>query len=156
MTPAVRLLKKAKIEFNLFEYEHDSKNTNFGEEAAAKLNKPRGQVFKTLLFDCQRSNKIGVAVIPIDCHLDLKIIAKLAGIKKIKMADPKIAENITGYLVGGISPLGQKRKLPTYIDISAENFTTIFVSGGRRGLDIEIKPKDLIDLTSASLKSISK
>jgi len=157
MTPAVQAAKKAGIEFGLHEYQHDADNSSFGLEAAEKLGVEPARVFKTLLVSLNSEPKaLAVAVVPVDAQLDLKAMAKACKAKKAVMAEPAIAERTTGYVVGGISPLGQKRFLPTVIDESAGNSDTVFVSAGRRGMDIEVAPQDLQQLTRASFARIAR
>ncbi|WNJ94597.1 Cys-tRNA(Pro) deacylase [Vibrio ruber] len=151
MTPAIRLAKKKKIPHTIHQYEHDPSHTSFGLEAAEVLGQDPKKVFKTLLFALNGEPKsLAVAIIPVDQKLNLKLAAKAAGVKKAEMANPDIAQKITGYVVGGISPLGQKKMLPTYIHTSAEQQETICVSAGKRGLEIELAPRDLAALTRAT------
>ena len=154
MTPAVKAVKKAGIQFKIREYPYDSQASSnslaYGEEASALLGLSPDQVFKTLLV-ATNTNQLAVAIIPVSHQLVLKSVAKALGAKKVAMADPHEAEKATGYVLGGISPLGQKKRLPFVIDESVNNFSTIYVSGGRRGLEIELAPADLVRLCQASL-----
>ncbi len=154
MTPAINIAKKYKIKFTVHEYEHDPTVEAYGKEAAEKLGIAPERVFKTLVVANGRD--LFVAIVPVLKFLDLKQLAKAAGVKKVAMADIKVVERTTGYIVGGVSPLGQKKLLPTYIDSSAENFETIFVSGGRRGVDIELSPAGLARPLRAVFSSIAK
>jgi len=157
MTPAVNAAKKAGVAVKVHEYHHDSANTNFGMEAAEALQLDPARVFKTLLVSLNGdARRLAVGVVPVTGQLDLKAMAAACKAKKAEMADPADAQRATGYLVGGISPLGQKKRLPTVIDQSAGAFETVFVSGGRRGLDIEIAPADLLALCSADLAAIAR
>ena len=153
-TPATVALTAAGISFTPHAYEHDAANTNFGLEAASALNLDPEQVFKTLLADVDGA--LTVAIVPVTGKLDLKALASAVGGKKAEMADPKVAERKTGYVVGGISPIGQKTRHVTVLDETAELFDTIFVSGGRRGFDIELAPSDLLAITGGSIAAIAR
>jgi Cys-tRNA(Pro)/Cys-tRNA(Cys) deacylase len=153
-TPATVALTKAKVEFSTHAYEHDPAAKSYGLEAAEALGLAPEQVFKTLLVEVD--GKLTVGVVPVDKQLDLKAIAAAAGGKKAVMADPAAAERTTGYVVGGISPIGQKRDLPTVVDSTATDHPTVYVSGGRRGLDIGLSPADLITVTKARTAPISR
>ena len=153
-TPATVALAAAGIDFTPHAYEHDAANTNYGLEAASALNLDPEQVFKTLLADVDGA--LVVAVVPVTGKLDLKALAASVGGKKAEMADPVVAQRKTGYVVGGISPIGQKTRHPTVLDETAELFDTIFVSGGRRGFDIELAPADLLSITEGTIAAIAK
>ncbi len=153
-TPATVALGAAGIAFTEHAYEHDPANRNFGTEAATVLGLDPEQVFKTLMVDVDGS--LAVAVVPVTGKLDLGALAAALKAKRAVMADPAVAERKTGYLVGGISPIGQKTKLPTVLDETVELFDTVFVSGGRRGFDIELSPADLISTTSGILAPIAR
>lgn len=153
MTPAINAVKKKKIPHTVHQYAHDPNNDSFGKEAAEQLGLPEEKVFKTLVVQLD-NNTLAVGIIPVSSMLSMKKIAKAAGAKKALMADKLHVEKSTGYVLGGVSPLGQKKRLLTIIDSSAPNFPTIFVSAGRRGLDIELSPKDLVILTTATLADI--
>ncbi|HDM8058642.1 Cys-tRNA(Pro) deacylase [Vibrio harveyi] len=148
MTPAINLAKKKKVTHTIHQYEHDPRADSYGLEAAEVLGQDPKKVFKTLLFCLNGEPKnLAVAIIPVDQKLNLKLAAKAAKGKKADMADPEIAQKTTGYVVGGISPLGQKKALPTFLHESATQQETICVSAGKRGLEIELAPKDLLSLT---------
>jgi Cys-tRNA(Pro)/Cys-tRNA(Cys) deacylase len=153
-TPATVALNAAGIPFVPHEYAHDPKNTNFGLEAATVLGLDPERVFKTLLADVDGA--LVVAIVPVIGKLDLKALAAAVGGKKADMADPKVAERKTGYVVGGISPIGQKTRNLTVLDETAELFDTIYVSGGKRGFDIELAPSDLLAVTSGTIAAIAR
>jgi Cys-tRNA(Pro)/Cys-tRNA(Cys) deacylase len=153
-TPATVALTAAGIEFTPHTYEHDAANTNFGLEAANALQLDPEQVFKTLLADVDGA--LIVAIVPVTGKLDLKALAAAVGGKRAEMADPRVAERKTGYVVGGISPIGQKTAHPTVLDETAELFDTVFVSGGRRGFDIELAPADLLAVTGGVTAAIAR
>ncbi|MDU9390120.1 Cys-tRNA(Pro) deacylase [Pseudomonas japonica] len=155
MTPALDLLKKVRAEHRIHSYEHDPKAASYGLEAAEKLNLNPQQVFKTLLAATEKGELL-VAVVPVVGTLDLKALAQAAGVKKCEMADPAAAQRSTGYLVGGISPLGQKKRLRTFIDQSAEGFPTIHVSAGRRGLEVELAAAVLAEHTQGKFADIGR
>jgi len=156
-TPATRALTAAGIAFTEHPYEHDSSAPSYGLEAADALGVEPARVFKTLLAqtDLPRDHGLVVAVVPVTGQLDLKALAATVGAKKASMADPALAEKTTGYVVGGISPIGQKRPLTTVLDSSALEHASVFVSAGRRGVDLELPPSDLVALTSAATADIS-
>lgn len=153
-TGAILALQKAGITPVIHTYEHDERAQAWGLEAAQALGLDPARVFKTLLVSHEKA--LAVVVIPVASRLDLKAIAKQLGWKKAQLADPDLAQRTTGYVVGGISPLGQKKALPTLIDASAATHETVFVSGGRRGLDLELDPKVLAQLTKASFAEVAK
>ncbi|MGG2396516.1 Cys-tRNA(Pro) deacylase [Pseudomonas sp. SH1-B] len=155
MTPAIDLLKKAKAEHHVHSYQHDPKSASYGLEAAEKLGLEPERVFKTLLAATEKGELL-VAVVPVAGSLDLKALAAAAGAKKADMADPAAAQRATGYLVGGISPLGQKKRLRTFIDESARQHATIHVSGGRRGLELELSADTLARHTQGHFAAIGK
>lgn len=153
-TPATVALTAAGIRFTPHAYEHDASVTSFGLEAATALELDPARVFKTLLADVD--GRLVVAIVPVTGMLDLKALAAIVGGKKATMADPAVAERKTGYVVGGISPIGQKTAHSTVLDETAELYDTVFVSGGRRGLDIELAPADLVAVTSATVAAIAR
>ncbi|TWH20505.1 Cys-tRNA(Pro) deacylase [Prauserella rugosa] len=152
-TPATALLTKHKIAHTLRTYEHDPRHESYGLEAAEALDVAPERVFKTLVAAVD--GKLTVGVVPVTGQLDLKALASAVGGKKAKLADPAEAQRATGYVVGGISPLGHRSRLPLVVDVSAEAFPAVLVSGGRRGLEIELAPADLVDLTSATVAPIA-
>lgn len=153
-TPATVALTALGIRFTEHEYAHDAAAVSFGIEAATVLGIEPERVFKTLLADADGA--LVVAVVPVSGRLDLRSLAAVVGAKRAAMADPSLAERRTGYVVGGISPIGQKTRLVTVIDETAELFDTVFVSGGRRGFDIELAPGDLITATAAVVADIAR
>jgi len=153
MTPAINQLKQKKKTFNIHQYQHDANAQSFGIEAVEKLSLNAPQVFKTLVI-CTDTNQLAVAIVPVMFKLNLKLVAKALKVKKVKMADANRVETSTGYVLGGVSPLGQKKALTTVIDKSAQDFTNIFVSGGKRGLEIELSPQDLATMCRATFANI--
>jgi Cys-tRNA(Pro)/Cys-tRNA(Cys) deacylase len=144
MTPAIKHAEREKIDFKIHQYEHDPSVQAYGEEAAEAMGADANRVFKTLLISLNGESKnLAVAVVPVSGQLNLKAAASTLGAKKAMMADARIAQNTTGYILGGISPLGQKKRLPTIIDESAFEYDSIFVSAGKRGLEIELSAKKL-------------
>lgn len=155
MTPAVNSARKAKINFKLHQYAHDPSARSYGKEAAAKMNVGSERVFKTLVVSLE-GKTLAVAVVPVSDQLDLKSYASVLGAKKAKMAVPQDVERSTGYVLGGVSPLGQKKRLKTIIDERARNYETIYVSAGRRGVQIELSANDLARLTGAVFAPIGQ
>lgn len=153
-TQATLALDEAGVAYHAHQYEHDPGTDSFGLEAAAAIGAEAERVFKTLLADVDGGLVVGI--VPVTARLQLKSLAAAVGGKRAAMADPAVAERRTGYVVGGISPIGQKRHHPTVIDETAELFDTIYVSGGRRGFDIELTPADLARLTSATFADIAR
>ncbi|MER6205092.1 Cys-tRNA(Pro) deacylase [Streptomyces sp. NPDC001642] len=153
-TPATVALTTAGVPYELHAYEHDPAHPSYGEEAAEAMGVSPDRVFKTLVADVDGT--LTVAVVPVAGQLDLKALASAVGGKRATMADPALAERTTGYVRGGISPLGQRKKLRTVLDDSATTHATICVSAGRRGLEVELSPKDLTSLTQAVLAPIGR
>src|SRR4051794_40712693 len=154
VTPAVMALRAAGVDFTVREYAHDERSESFGLEAADALGLDPDRVYKTLV--ARADDNLVVAVVPVSGRLDLKALARTVGAAKAAMAEVREAERATGYVAGGISPFGQKRAHPTVVDETVELWPTVYVSGGRRGLDVEIAPADLIDVTGAIVAEISR
>lgn len=153
-TPATTALAQAGVPYVLHPYDHDPNTASYGMEAAEMLGFDPRRVFKTLLADVD--GDLVVAVVPVSGQLDLKALAAAVGGKKAALADPERAEKVTGYVVGGISPIGQKKDLPTVVDITLMDFSSVLVSGGRRGLDVEIMPDHLVRLANARVAPIGR
>lgn len=153
-TPATVALVRAGVSFTTHAYEHDPAAPSYGLEAAEVLGLPHEQVFKTLLADVD--GELVVGIVPVASRLDLKALAAAVGGKKAEMADPRAAERSTGYVVGGISPVGQKRALRTVLDETALLFDLVYVSGGRRGFDLGLAPDDLLAVTSGTAAAIAR
>lgn len=153
-TPATVALTKAGVVFTLHAYEHDPATASYGLEAAQALGVEPARVYKTLL--AQVDGTLTVAVVPVTGQLDLRALAAAVAGKRAQMADAKDAERATGYVVGGISPLGQRRRLRTVVDTTARDHATVLVSAGRRGLDVELPPDDLVRLTSAVVAAVGR
>jgi Cys-tRNA(Pro)/Cys-tRNA(Cys) deacylase len=155
MTPGIIVARKNNIVHRIHEYIHDPSKDTYGSEAAKKLGVSEKRVFKTLVVSID-NKKLAVGVIPVSSMLSMKLIAKAACSKKAVMADPAEVERSTGYVLGGVSPLGQKKRLKTIVDFSAKNYDTIYVSAGRRGLEIELSPEDLIKIVNGVYANICK
>lgn len=155
MTPAIMLLRKARVAHEVLSYEHDPKAQSFGREAVEKLGLEDRAVFKTLIVDV---DGVGLccAVVPVHGMLDLKAMADAVGGRRTQMVEPDVAERATGYLVGGISPLAQKKRLRLVLDESAMQLDVIYVSAGRRGLEVSLSPSDLLKLTNGKTAPISR
>lgn len=147
-------LERAGVTFEVRAYEHDPGAESYGLEAAASLGVDPARVFKTLLVEADGA--LAVGIVPVDTLLDLKAVAAVLGVKKAVMAQPADAERATGYVVGGISPIGQRRRLPTVLDSSALEHPTVLVSGGRRGLDLELSPRDLLALVEGTAAPVAR
>jgi Cys-tRNA(Pro)/Cys-tRNA(Cys) deacylase len=152
-TPATVLLTKSKVPFTLHPYDHDPRATAYGEEAADALGVDPTRIFKTLIASVE--GKLACAVVPVAARLDLKALAAALGGKRAELADPAAAARATGYVVGGISPLGQRSRLPVVVDATATTFETVYVSAGRRGLQVELAPAELVRVTGAVLAPIA-
>jgi len=151
-TPATALLTRQKVPFTLHTYEADPAATSYGAGTAAALGLDPGRLFKTLVATVD--GKLAVGIVPVSGSLDLKALAAALGGKRGSMAEPSAAERATGYVTGGISPFGQRSRLPMAVDLSVSDWPTVFVSGGRRGLQVELAPDDLIRLTGAAVAPI--
>lgn len=153
-TPATALLARAGVEFTVHAYDHDPSAASYGREAADLLGVAPERVFKTLVADVDGA--LTVAVVPVSGSLDLKALATAVGGKRAAMADPAAVTRTTGYVLGGVSPLGQRKKLPTVVDSSALDHATLYCSAGKRGLEIELAPADLVALTGAVTAPIGR
>ena len=154
MTPAIKLAKQRGLDYQLHDYTHDSNAVSFGLEAAEKLGVDASKIFKTLVVEMD-IGQLAVAIVPVNNTLNVKKMAKALNCKKVQMAEPKQVERSTGYVLGGVSPLGQKKRLTTIIDISAKELSTIYVSAGRRGLEIELPPQQLADTLNARFEALA-
>jgi len=156
MTPAINFLKKHKVLFKVHEYQLIQPTANYGQDVADALGVCHQRLFKTLVVSLNNdAKKLAVCIVPVAGTLNLKLAAKALKAKKVEMADPIIAERVTGYVVGGISPFGQKRALPTVIDEQATAVETLYASAGKRGLQVEVTPSDLITTLNATAASIT-
>lgn len=155
MTPGINVAKKNKIIHTVHEYAHDPTSESYGLEAAEKLGVPEAMIYKTLVVSLDKK-ELAVGVVPVSSMLSMKSVAKATGAKKATMANQADVERSTGYVLGGVSPLGQKKKLRTIIDTSAKEHSTIYVSAGRRGLEIELAPSDLGKLTNGIFAELSQ
>lgn len=155
MTPAIDLLRKHAIEHQVYEYHHEPTAASYGLEAAEKLGQNPAQVFKTLVISLDHK-QLAVAILPVSAQLNMKLAAKALGAKKAEMANAQEVARTTGYVMGGVSPLGQKKRLPTVLDKSAADFNQIYVSAGRRGLEIGIVPATLLQLTQGKLAELTQ
>jgi Cys-tRNA(Pro)/Cys-tRNA(Cys) deacylase len=153
MTPGINVAKKNKVSHKIHEYSHDETTESYGLEAAEKLGVIEQRIFKTLVVMLD-DKTLAVGIIPVSAMLSMKLIAKAVGAKKANMADKSDVERSSGYVLGGVSPLGQKKALKTIVDASANHYASIYVSAGRRGLEIELSPADLIKLTNGMLTKI--
>jgi Cys-tRNA(Pro)/Cys-tRNA(Cys) deacylase len=154
-TPAVEAARAAGITFELHEYEHDPRVESYGEEAVAALSLDPSEVFKTLVAQVD-SKTLAIAIVPVTARLDFKALAAALGGRRAAMVEASHAERATGYVLGGISPLGQRQRLATALDVSAEQHERIYVSAGRRGMEIALAPTDLVRLTDATVAPIAR
>lgn len=155
-TPAVRALIAAGLPHRLHEYQHEPGAASYGLEAAQALGVAPSRVYKTLVVQVDGAATLAVGIVPVDRQLDLKAMAAALGVKRVQLAPPPTAERVTGYVVGGISPIGQRQRLRTVIDEDAAGHESVFVSGGRRGFDIELAPADLVTLTGAGFAPVAR
>lgn len=155
MTPAIDLAKQQGIAYAVHQYQHDPASASYGLEAAEKLGLNPAQVFKTLVLQLD-GKQLAVALLPVNQQLSMKLAAKALGVKKADMASAADVMRSTGYVLGGVSPLGQKKRLPTVIDSSAQQFATIYISAGKRGLEIELAAEDLRRLSDALFAAIGQ
>ena len=157
MTPAVVALQSAGVAFSLHEYHHDDAVRDFGMEAATVLGLDPDQVFKTLLISGRgaRGDEVAVAIVPVSTRMSLKAAGASLGLKRVEMCDPAVAQRLTGYVLGGISPFGQKQRLRTVIDETSALYDLVYVSGGRRGLDVGLAPDDLVTVLDAVVADIT-
>ena len=155
MTPGINQAIKAKISYTIHEYDHDPSCDSYGSEAAEKTGMPEERIFKTLVVELG-TKELVVGVIPVSSMLNMKLLAKAVGAKKASMAEASKVERSTGYVLGGVSPLGQKKRLKTVIHSSAKEFDTIFVSAGKRGVEIELQAQDLAKMTNGLFAEISQ
>jgi len=155
MTPGINVVKASGINHRVHEYVHEASSESYGLEAAEKMGVPSAQVFKTLVVSLDNKT-LAVGIIPVAAMLNMKLMAKAAGAKKAALASPVDVERSTGYVLGGVSPLGQKKRLTSIIDESARAFATIYVSAGRRGLEIELNPLDLNALLGGVMAEICR
>ena len=153
-TPATVALERAGVAFTVHAYDHDPRSASYGLEAADALGLDPGAVFKTLLAEVD--GELVVAVVPVSGQLDLKALASVLGGKRAAMADPAVAERTTGYVVGGISPIGQRKRLRTVVDETAKTEPAVYVSGGRRGVDLGLDPADLVRVLDAQVARIGR
>ena len=154
MTPAIALVKKMRINHAVHSYSHDPRTASYGLEAAEQLGLAAERVYKTLLVSTENAELL-VALVSVNAQLNLKALAAAAKVKKVEMADPQRAQRSSGYLVGGISPLAQKKALRTFVDCSAAEHATVYVSAGRRGLEVELSADDLLALTQGQFAEIA-
>jgi Cys-tRNA(Pro)/Cys-tRNA(Cys) deacylase len=155
MTPAIRAVERAGVPFEVLGYTHDPGAASYGREAAEALGLAPAHVFKTLVVQAD-AGRLAVALVPVDASLDLKAMADALGAKRVALADAAAAERATGYVVGGISPLGQRKALPTVVDASAAALPRMYVSAGRRGVELAIAPADLVRLCRATTAPVAR